>query len=206
MGWPGDGDGCAVPRQRTVRASCGGWVGGPQGVSVHSQAWRPVRAAVVRDEPGAGVHGVGPGRPLWAPSADFTVPLVWDRSLGFPQGPALGRLAAPLPWAWALGPQLCSPDSGSREWLAGWGKVFHLGPQQARVPRAGRPHCGAGGATCRGSFTASMPGLRIEELFSIIRGQPARWGPLPSPCLQPRTPASGAQPGPAASALGRREC
>lgn len=103
-----------------------------------TQTQRPVRAAVVRDEPGAGVHGVGPGSPFRPPSADFTVLLVWDTSLGFPRA-SPRQVATPLPWAWALEPHSCALLTVDREsgWLAGQG-VPAGRPQQARVPGAGR--------------------------------------------------------------------
>lgn len=90
--------------------------------------------------------------------------------------------------------------------MVGWlGKVFlQDGPSRPASPEPGatlrRWRCHV-----QRFFYRIYAGLRIEELFSIIRGQPARWGPLPSPLPAAQDPRVWSTAGPhPASALGRR--
>lgn len=73
----------------------------------------------------------------------------------------------------------------SRQWIervVGWlGKVFlQDGPSRPASPEPG-PMLRRWRCHVQRFFYRIYAGLRIEELFSIIRGRPARWEPLPSP-------------------------
>ena len=95
----------------------------------------------------------------------------------------------------------------SRQWIervVGWlGKVFlQDGPSRPTSPEPG-PTLRRWRCHVQRFFYRIYAGLRIEELFSIIRGRPARWEPLPLPL--PSAWAGGQGHGPrTASASGRR--
>lgn len=143
------------------------------------------------------------GGPFRPPSADLTVLLVSDRWPGAPKAqPVAGSCTSAL----GLGPgapHLCSPDSGLREWSAGWARCSCRTAPAGPRPRSRAPRCAAGGATCRGSSTASTPACASRSSSASSEVSPPAGSPCARLCPQPamgvrdtRTPASGAQPGP----------
>ena len=165
----------------------------PQGVSIRSDVVPCVRATVAGDEHGCWCVWKGPGCVLmealggllWVPSpAEFNVLLVSRvGGLGGSQGPASGAgscVASPRLCS-GHGPQSPTPVS-SRQWIervVGWlGKVFlQDGPSRPASPEAGsslrRWRCHV-----QRFFYRIYASLRIEELFSIIRGRPTCQGAI----------------------------
>lgn len=126
--------------------------------------------------------GGGPFRP---PSADFTVLLVSDRWPGVPKAqPAAGSCASALGLAPGA-PHLCSPDSGSREWSAGWARCSCRTAPAGPRPQSRAPCCADGAATCRGSSTASTLACALRSSSASSEVGPPAGSPFPRLCPQP---------------------
>lgn len=140
---------------------------------------------------------VGLRRPLLGPRAGGLG--------GAAQGPADRVLSVQLVRLRSGSPaHLCSPNSGSRGWSAGWARCScRTAPPGPRPPRSA-PRCAAGAATRRGSSTARTRACasRSSSASSEVgprrpcrsRGWWGTWAALSGAELPPRLPLQGGLP------------
>ena len=142
-----------------------------------------VRAALATQDGGAAwMEGLGTH-----PPADVDVlPVSTAGGLGdsLPRAQRCLHLCPGSRWAWPPFPHLCSPDSGSRGWSAGWARCScRMAPPGRRPLRPG-PRCAGGAATCRGSSTASTLACASRSSSASSEVGPTAL-PGPRPCGAP---------------------
>lgn len=131
----------------------------------------PLVRLLLRVEGAGGALMVGLRRPLGA------VPLLILMCFRPPEQAALRGLPTGRLVRLCSGPpaHMCSPNSGSRGWSAGWARCScRTAPPGPRPPRPA-PRCAAGAATRRGSSTARTPACasRSSSASSEVGRPPA---------------------------------